>query len=671
MRLFGAILLCGLLWAACRRWLRARTPPGAFSCGAAALAAASGLLSVLGMVLAFAGRFRPAWIVPVVLTLAAVAWRDAARGSRGFAPPSPRPPAPRAGATATLAQLALLLGGLGLFFRPGEHLPGAWDPGVYLSTGAHIARQGSWLIRDTASPLYTPEEKHAAYGHTAYRFVKYPGFYVDHARTDALQPQFYPLYPVWIAWLELAGGPRAGLYASSLFAWLSLLMLLLAAREIGGRLCSLIAGAALLFNPVQVWFSGFHTAELAMQFFFLAGLWLWLVWHRSASRAAAALAGAMFALTAFASVTGLLLAGLAAGAHAVASRARRDGAAFLVPLLALAPLSVYQNAAMTPQYFSSVSWSPAVLLRTLADPRLLGALAALLAVGLLWRWRGPVTLLPRRGAAGLFGCVALAGGAWLVWTLYGRAPLPPRWLAAASLLSKTGLLCAYAGMCLLAWRRPALAPLLVVVPAVFAYLFLRHGLMTPLYPWAFKRWLAVALPAACLFSGFLWAGLAAWHPRPAWTLLALALAGAIVARTAWRGRAFALERDWPGMAAHLDRVNDRIPAGAIVLARRDLGTPLEFRYGRTVLPNYRDPQTQTVPPALQAVVRRCLERGQTVCAVRDTAESLALPLHAEPLDAIELRSSTLAQSRTPFNNRRTPRELRTVVEILAARPAPP
>lgn len=661
----GAVLLA-LLWHSGYRLARRRAGyvMNRRECLAAALATVVGVLSVLGLVLTFAGQFRPLCIAVAVL-LAAAALR--ARGIAKEPPAEPlREQGPRGGRWLAFGWGVILLAGLGLYSQPDENLVGGWDPGVYLATGAHIAREGSWLIRDTASPHLAPAEKEAVYGHVTKRLVKYPGFYVDARRPHTLQPQFFPLYPVWIAFLSLAGHMPAALYASGLFAWLSLLMLLLAARETGGRLCSVVAGLVFLLSPVQIWFSGFHTAEIAMQFFFLAGLWLWALWHRTKAPFPAVLAGGMFGLMGFASVTGIVLCALAATAHLYAVPRRRDGLAFYAPLLLLLPLSICQNMAMTPEYLNSVvrivHLGPPAVLRH-AVP--IAGAAAALAASLFLAWRPDLLpRLPRRALAVATAGVAAVGLVWLGATLYGDDLTRSRWLPAATLLSKTGLLTALAGLMILAWRRPVLIPMLIAAPLLFAALFFRHGLMTPTYPWAFKRSLVVTLPMASLFIGCFWAALATAARRRTLAAAVLLVGALAILRPLQRGHEFAFHRDWRGFMRGLAQVDGLAPEGGIVLARRELATPLEFIRGRTVLPVYKDRHTGSPPTELIHVVRRCLETGIPVHAVRGTNDFWNFPFEATVVGRMDLKTSVLEQSEMPFANRVKSRRLRLVVERL-------
>lgn len=656
------VLSFALLWWTCYRFLRRRTDC-ALSAGeslGAALAATIGMFSVLGIVLAFAGQFRPLCIALAVLLALAV------MRPRGVPAQPSRERTHRDQWLLPFAWGVILLAGLGLFFRPDENLVGNWDPGVYMATGAHIAREGSWLVPDTASPHLTPEEKNAVYGHRMGRFVKYPGFYVDALRPHTLQPQFFPLYPVWVAFLSLIGNMRAAMYASGLFAWLSLLMLLLAARETGGRLCSVVTGLVFLLNPVQIWFSGFHTAEIAMQFFFLAGVWFWTLWHRTRASFLALLAGGMFGLTAFASVTGIALCAFLATAHLYAVVKRRAGLAFYAPLLLLLPLSIYQNVTMTPEYFTSaVQIVHAVLQGVLRHGVPIAGAAFALAVSLVLAWRPNLRpRLPRHALVAVAGGATAVGLVWLVATLYRGDLDHSRWLAGASMLSKTGILSAFAGLMILAWRRPSLVPMLVIAPLLFAGIFFHKGLMTPIYPWAFKRSLAVTLPVACLFIGCFWATAAGALKHRTFGVAVLLVGALLILRPLRRGHDFAFHRDWNGFTRCLAQVDRLAPEGGIVLARREMATPLEFICGRKVFPVYGNGPAGAPSADLSRVVGRCLDAGIPVCAVRETDDSWDLPFDTKAVGRAELGTLVLDQSKVPFVNRKKTRQLRLVVEVL-------
>jgi Ca2+/Na+ antiporter len=639
---------------------------------AASLVAVIGFLSILGLALAFTGQFR-AWTCVAAMLLAVCAAFAVRIGKRGRTAVKTTGQAAEAGNDRLADRLTrggyvlLLVTGAVLYSRPGENLAGGWDPGVYLATGSHVAKEGGWLIRDKASELLTPEERQAVYGRIHQRLVKYPGFYVDSQREHTIQPQFFPLYPVWTAYFHLAGGIRAALHAGSVFAWLSLAMLLLLARELCGRAASLIAGAVLLINPAQIWFSGFQTAEVAMQFFFLASLWAWTVWRRTDSVFIAALAGGMAGLTAFTSVTGIFLVALMAAAHLPILWKQRGGLWFYAPLVLMAPLSIYQNIAMTPLYFSGIEGGIRLTRQVLLSRFTLAAAGIVVACAvLLWMARGTRFANCRRACvpAGTAGAAA-AGLIMLGTALYAGDLDRSPWLPPATMLSRTGVLFAFLGMVLLARRRPLDAAVFVAVPLVFTYVFFRHGMMTPIYPWAFKRFLAVTLPIAALLIGAFWASAAGLFRARLWAPVTLLAAVFMVARPAWRGREFAFRRNWEGLAQHIETISARLPDNCVVLSRRTLGPALEFISGRTVLPVYPEKDTGRMSAALAAAVGRLHADGIPVFAVGGADDDWHLPFTAATVGAVRLDTSILEESKKPFENRVKSKRLDTVVRLLS------
>ena len=224
-------------------------------------------------------------------------WRSPRRPRRsaplGFVAPAARLrllPVLRAPARVDLALLLVGIVFAVLVARPFEVVRGGLDAGVYALTGYSIAATGGIERYD---PVVADIGRRAVAGETAAqhamgqflgvqdpkRFIatrlRLSGFLLSAAdwETGRIVPQFFHLWPVWIATGAAIGGPYGGLLATGGWALLGLLL----AGLLGARLAHPIVGiggAALLgLNSVEVWFARMPVSEALAQALTLAGLW--------------------------------------------------------------------------------------------------------------------------------------------------------------------------------------------------------------------------------------------------------------------------------------------------------------------------------------------------------------------------------------------------------------
>lgn len=224
-----------------------------------------------------------------------------------------------------------------LVARPFEVVRGGLDAGVYANTGIAIARTGSIVQHD---PIVAEIGRRAAAGDVSARQfesnvlgtqnpvrflatrLRAAGFFINAGELPVgrIVPQFFHLWPAWIAVFVAMLGPTAGLVATGAAGTLGVILLGLIGRRFGGWLVGLLAAAFLALMTPQVWFSRMSTSEALAQALILAGLWAYTHFADSRDRRAriwwGAIAGAAFgqlALTridfalAVAPVVGLLL----------------------------------------------------------------------------------------------------------------------------------------------------------------------------------------------------------------------------------------------------------------------------------------------------------------------------------------------------------------------------
>ena len=646
---------CLLLWWTWLRVLRQGDGRDAApsDLGLAGFLATACTVSLLGLGLSLAGWFSFGACLGAILLVSAMLLARCGNvhascqdGQVDGASPS------RSKGEAWVGAAALVLGAV-LYLHPGEPIAGNWDPGVYLAQGAALAREGSYLFRDTASPLLEGSEKDTLYPFDRGVRVKYPGFYLAEGRSDILEPQFFPLFPMWIAGLAASGSLRPALWLTGLLSLLSLVMVVKLGQRLGGWVCAAVAGLLFLLNPVQAWFAGFPTAEVLMQFFFLAGLWCWVLWLDEGLPAAAWIAGTCFALTMFTSVTGLFLAGLVAAAFAVQLRQGRGAPGLVVPCVALLPLVAMQNLFFTTSYFEGVArYLPALLaLFTrpwILVPALLGLLV--LGVGLVPLGPGRKRRLLRLGRIGALAAF-LAGMAAFLYLLAAGDPEQSKLRILSAMVSRIHLVAAVVGVALLAWKRPRVGWTILLVVGAFTYLFLSSRMMVRLYPWAYKRYLPVTLPLVCLCAGYAWSKAAEWGRHPLVRVLVLALVLVLAGRLLYRGRSFAFHRDWAGLLGFTDRLAEALPPEGVVFADKWIATPLEFVHGRRVLPLQLPPEADSLPPDVVKIVRRLVAGGHPSYIVFQPAHHSVAPLEGRTVFSETLWTSVLDQSPLAFGAR--------------------
>jgi hypothetical protein len=475
-----------------------------------------------------------------------------------------------------------------LYARPYEQFFGGWDPGVYVNTGASIARTGGIGIRDGDFAALAPEERQLFTHERRGLRMKYPGFVLRDPAAGQVQPFFTHLFPVWIALFDSGFGPRGGLYAAPFFS----LVALVALAALGTLLFKPGTGllAALLFglSIPAIWQARFQTSEPVALLFFLGG-WIAVALYVRGLRAGAPLAGVFFCCALLAKITSLLPLVLLLGASLVLAAA--------VP--GRWPVAVTVGAAIlvaSPYLFLSCREYAFDVLRSVSLKRFGGsavpglALAGLalalvpLAGRLVRRFPGAV----RSSAAALI----LAG------SLYGYfvRPLVERTTDAANLVQlgwfTTPLLLALAlAGVLLTLARPAPGGrgeaqlLFLAATMAAAALLAHHKQIAPFYLWALRRFVPEMLPALALFASAALTALAGpVRGASLRTGAALLLAAAVLGGGIVQGRHLVAYREYQGALAAIGRVAERLPQQATVVSIESwLATPLQFISGRRSL----------------------------------------------------------------------------------------
>jgi hypothetical protein len=280
-------------------WLGPAQPPDALERTYQRVLAGALLNGWLALTLAELGWFSaPLQLGLVALVCAGcaiVAWRRGALRRPGAAPAIVAGPR----AWAVRQRDALLFAGVLLLFaalvaRPFEVVLGARDAGVYATTGFAIARTGAIVQHDalvqqialdraSADPALSAAAAQAetnllgvqpASRNIATR-LRFAGYLIDEGdlARGQVTPQFFHLYPAWIALLTSLLGLRGGLLATSLLGLLGLWSVGMLGRRLAGGWVGLLGMLFLALNGAQVWFSRYSTSEATAQFCSFAALY--------------------------------------------------------------------------------------------------------------------------------------------------------------------------------------------------------------------------------------------------------------------------------------------------------------------------------------------------------------------------------------------------------------
>lgn len=171
-----------------------------------------------------------------------------------------------------LVWTALLLG------RPYPNLLGGADPGSYVAIATAISREGSLRLHDplwaAMEPNWAKEEfLFANMATLQMAYHRLPGFYALDASSGTVLPQFYHLYPLWLALgLWLVGFP-GGLWVTPVLACWAILSLYFAGRSLFGRWPAFLAALLWGTNALFLWMSRNPVSEVMAQFLLFGAIY--------------------------------------------------------------------------------------------------------------------------------------------------------------------------------------------------------------------------------------------------------------------------------------------------------------------------------------------------------------------------------------------------------------
>ncbi len=581
----GAILL----GAVPRR--RFSTPPDWLEFGFFALVFSIAFSSIVGLLLAYLGLFTVPRLTALALLLSLVLLALHRRRSGLILQ--------RSGKREFPALLLLLFLGVFLFSRPVPYIFGGWDPGVYVNTAVHLAREGTIFPADRlAGALEEEEIRELAWRHSTGYPEKYPGFRYFRSNPSRLIPEFYHLFPLWLAVLYSWAGLGGLFYLTPLAALAALAAVYLAVRELWGGRAALAAGLLLVFNVVQIWQARFPTSEMLSQFLFFAGVAAAFRYLKREEAFWAAAAGTAWGLFLLGRVSSLLIW----FPLAVFFYCRwwkkfcRDDLYLLLPLL------FFTGFSLAPQFFgdwryfanSVANLRPGGMILQ-AGP-VLAAVVVLLAAGLRLL---PADLRDRLGRASsgstarwlLLAAVAAVG----VWAYFIRPYLDPpnadrtNLIELGWLLGPLLLAVAFVGILLfIRQERSPAGWLFFLVVAAPAVVFTWRQMVHFNYMWAARRFADAVIPGLIVFAVYALRCLS--RARPGGRLLAPAALVLLLATSIRNSAPLFLHREYRGTRLFMDELAGRVSDSELVVVEGEfvdkLPTPLDLVYGRRVLPVY-------------------------------------------------------------------------------------
>ncbi|HXE80353.1 MAG TPA: hypothetical protein VNK41_06360, partial [Vicinamibacterales bacterium] len=478
------------------------------------------LVGCSALLLAGLGLLRPPLLTASVALVALALWR---------APSRPRAWTRLSPADAAAALFVAVLAAAA-FAPASEDLLGGRDGGTYANTAAWLAREGTLEVRSDALASTTGEWRRIFHAS-----VLFPGFYIVHASSGQLAPQFLHLHPVYMAVGAWLGGPAGLFLVPPLFGTLSALAVFFFVRRTLGVAAAVIAASVLTLNLAQIWSARNPYSEPATQAGVFAALWCVAAAHRTGGMRWGVLGGialgSCFLLRIDAPMMLLgLLPALVLLAGAAEQPSRWLARAFLPVTLLFAiwgaahgwlfsrPYVVDLARLVHPLWAASAAAAIASMIALAFGPRLRGAVGVILGHGrALW------------AIASVLICAAFIFGMWIRPSLEPFAVRPQSGVRTyveetvvrvGWYFSPVGMLLALAGFVLLlrralVRRRVEWLPFLALFFLVAGLYFWNPRIYSD-HPWMMRRFLPVVVPAMGVATAaavfWLWSIPGRWRP---------------------------------------------------------------------------------------------------------------------------------------------------------------
>jgi len=515
-----------------------------------------------------------------------------------------------------LVPLGLLLLAALLLGEPHPAILGGTDPGVYIGIGAHILRVGS--LRST-DPVWAAMDPRVA---REFLFVnqpgmsipyhRLPGFYtLDEASGETL-PQFYHLYPLWLALSFGVAGLSEGLFITPVLAAWSLVAVYYAGRAVAGKWPALAGSLLLGLNPLFIWLGRHPISEVPAQFLLFSSGYALVTFLESneQDRPAGLLAGAALGgllHTRVDSVLVLALVGAWLTFRLLTPGRRWSGLyPFLLPFgISLGHWGVYLGLFTWGYTIDALGGALRFLLGPVAWPMaILGTLGFLFLLFLNRRGR-LAAFLPALRVAVAGGILLLSGWAWFVWP---HLASPQRvgfyawngwqfypvsqgqnFLHLVGYLSPLGMALGLAGLCLLTLRGEVQrAAWTVGLALLYGLLYTYRNTEYPILPYTMRRHFVALIPVLMLMVGYALYRLAhiqRWAGRAAAVALLLLLGWTFLEASLLPLQV----NDFAGIEGQIAELAERFSPQDILLftdaggAGTALAFPLQYLHQRTSL----------------------------------------------------------------------------------------
>ena len=621
-----------------------------------------GILTWMLILLAWTDRFflwptaRP--ILLLSLLAALIAWWNAPRRDQ-------------------LVIAGILIAGLFLYMPPAEHVPLFGDAAIYPNTGALISRTGG--LSTTYQPLAPLSAAPSQLFYVSaleqldwiklysYKGLVYGAYYLtdpDHLVLESSRP---PLVESWFAFLIALAGMRLALYATGIFAILSLILIYVVGSRAFHWQAAFWATLLLGLSYPQIYFGRAPYAEIFGQFFTWAGFYFALLWITEKKPFWLILAFFFWVTTWAARLDAILLMG-SAGLLLILATLERDRRSLGFLALSLPVLGILAFLGTNWPYVGATYEMYAGRWTWFTPLFLVLIFGLLFSVPVFWIWRFPIMVVLRRVAPVIYLCLFVLMGFAILW-----ATLPNPWREAGTYrdyqeiiwfsslyLSPLFFWLAAAGIVWLLWRGVDRAQFLLCASLLLlsAVYFFRYT-TAPVYPVALRRLLSDVLPLMALSCGAAltatWPGRQAGRTFGRWIQTGLGAATLL-----WM-----LLLSWPiirqheaaGSLAFIEEFHRQLPGQSVFLFEPQdadswvgwLAAPLYSLYGQPAVLLKSDTPD---PNLLARAVAEYEQAGQAVYVVSQHSP-LPAPLLPPGYQAIvahqtHWQSSLIGQTRDPY-----------------------
>lgn len=543
-----------------------------------------------------------------------------------------------------------------LFSRPHTYLHGGWDPGEYVCGAAQINRIGSIRYTDPLVPELG-EELYTTFSRIPLppRHTLHAGYLVLDAETGAMVPDYFHLYPVWLAVFHFDNrieSTYAGQWVISIIALL--LVFLFLRRSINGRV-AFLGTAGLLANPAVLYFGRFPSSEM-LSMALLFGC-LFFLMRREENRDF--LSGIWLAVTAFAAVTchiinlipltAMMLTTVMYGLFQHNKRAYTDTAV----LAAGMGLGILRNSSATPLFVGSLFRSYIMKRPGYVVGTTLVLWLAVLAGFLFWK-----RIYPHLGGGTRHTLWRrwLPGGVVLVYGLY-QYYLRPQWGAGHDvinlrslgwLFSPLGLGLVFAAFFMPPAKLNRSQVLFLAAGGLTTVVLLQNKYIHPLYMWAFRRYIPMVIPFFAALLAYTVSRIVSAGRRFCLPYITAAGFIALLGWQLYQGRHLIRIREHKGLPGYVETLAAELPdADFILIDHWKLSTPLRIAFGLPVyqLSHEAGPVRESRQAALYAFLLDKLRRGTSLLYLSHTRPFFLPGYHPRSLGRYEHRAETLRRTR--------------------------